>query len=188
MRLIPCICCGAEMTLDVAIAHERSRAAVMAAFKLPNRLGDALISYIALFRPLKRQLSHDRLASLLEELLPMIQAAQIERNGRTWPAPIEYWRAAIEAMMVKRDTGRLQRPLKSHGYLLEVIAGIASGAEAQAETKREQERAYAYSTERTGNAPGPLGHYLQIGGVSAPMPPETRAMINKILGRRNGDA
>lgn len=179
---ITCPACGAEMTLDVAIAHEGARAATLTALELPERLGKALIAYVSLFRPPKRQLSHDRLAALLGELLPLIQAAQIERNGRAWPAPIDYWRAAIETMLAKRDAGRLQLPLRSHGYLLEIIAGIASDAEGRMEKQREQARAYPYSAPRA-PSPGPLGHYVEIGG-RAPMPAQAREAIDRILGRR----
>lgn len=182
MRLT-CPACGAEMTLDVAVAHEGARNATLTALELPAQLGKPLISYVALFRPPKRQLSHDRLAALLGELLPMIQAGQIERNGRTWPAPVEYWRAAIESMLAKRDIGRLQLPLKSHGYLLEIIAGIANDAEAETETKREQDRAYVYSSERTTAAPAPA---VEQGSRTsmAPMPAATRDAVDRILGRR----
>ena len=182
MRL-SCPACGAEMTLDVAVAHEGARQATLTALELPASLGKPLISYVSLFRPPKRQLSHDRLAAILGELLPMIQAGQIERNGRTWPAPIEYWRAAIESMMAKRDVGRLQLPLKSHGYLLEIIAGIANDAEGKAETKREQERAYAYSSERTVTAPAAPAEAPSSKRM-APMPAATRDSINTLLGRR----
>lgn len=183
MRLT-CPACGAEMTLDIALAHEGARSATLTALELPDRLGKSLIAYVTLFRPPKRQLSHDRLAAILGELLPMIQAAQIERNGRTWPAPIEYWRAAIEAMLAKRDAGRLQLPLKSHGYLLEIIAGIANDAEGKAESQREQRRAYAYSQERAPDAAvtassGPTKASM------APMPAATRAAIDQMLGRRS---
>lgn len=187
MRLT-CPACGAEMTLDVAVAHEGSRAAIATAMKLPDSLFERLTGYISLFRPPKRQLSHDRLAALFGELLTMIESGQIERNGRTWPAPIEYWRAGIEAMLAKRDADRLQLPLKSHGYLLEIIAGLANAAEGKAESKREQERAYGHSASRVGSAPGPtsvaaIGH----GGV-APMPPETRKFIDDLRRKRNGDS
>jgi len=182
MRLT-CPACGAEMTLDVAIAHEGARTATLTALELPAALGKQLIAYVSLFRPPKRQLSHDRLAAILGELLPMIQAAQIERSGRTWPAPIEYWRAGIEAMLAKRDAGRLQLPLKSHGYLLEIIAGLANAAEGKAETKREQERAYPFSRAHIAE---PTMQPAKVG--IAPMPDDTRKSIDKILGRRNGDS
>ncbi|MDP1681048.1 MAG: hypothetical protein Q8L39_04660 [Burkholderiales bacterium] len=134
------------MSLDVLISNDGAREAVMAALALPAPLGKLLVQYLALFRPAQRQLSFDRAQSLLSELAPMIEAARIERGGRTWVAPLEYWKAAIEEMLAKRD--KLTLPLKSHGYLLEIIAGYANKAEGAVETKREQERAYAYTREQ----------------------------------------
>ena len=141
-----CPSCGAVMSLDVLISNDGAREAVMAALALPAPLGKLLVQYIALFRPAQRQLSFDRVKSLLTELAPMIEAARIERSARTWAAPLEYWKAAIEEMLAKRD--KLSLPLKSHGYLLEIIAGYANKAEGATETKREQARAYAYSREQ----------------------------------------
>jgi hypothetical protein len=150
MRL-SCPACGSTISLDAALAHEGARDAVMIALQLPAPLGKLLIQYVALFRPARRALSLDRLASLLGELLPLIEAAQIERNGRAWPAPQDTWRAALEQMIAGRD--KLTLPLKSHGYLLEIIAGIAGKSEAVAEQKREEQRAYPYREERRTSSP-----------------------------------
>lgn len=181
-----CAACGAEMTLDVAIAHEGARDAVLAALQLPAPLGKALIAYLGFFRPAKRQLSHDRVAAILGELLPMIQAAKVERHGREWPAPVDYWKFAIDDMVAKRDLGRLTLPLKSHGYLLEIIAGIANKAEGKTEAKAEQARAHPYA--RVVEAPeGPAPTIGQAAGVRmAPMPEETRRAIEELTGRRRG--
>jgi len=98
-------------------------------------LAKLLVQYVVLFRPATRQLSLDRLAALLGELLPLIEAGRIERGGRIWAAPLDAWKAALEDMIAKRD--KLTLPLKSHGYLLEVIAGQAGKAEAAAETRKQ---------------------------------------------------
>jgi biotin operon repressor len=82
-------------------------------------------------------------STILEELRAPIAAAQIERHGRTWPAPLEYWKAALEQMVQLRDQAKLQLPLKSHGYLLEVIAGMSDKAEAKAESAQERAAARA---------------------------------------------
>ena len=58
----------------------------------------------------------------LSELLPAIQSQRIERNGQTYEAPPEAWAWAVESMLCARDAGRLQTPLKSHGYLYEVLS------------------------------------------------------------------
>jgi len=70
-----------------------------------------------------------------------MRAAEIQRGGRTWPAPLIYWQNAFEAVLNAAHQGSLSLPLKSHGYLLEVIARMGSKGEAKAETLREQQRA-----------------------------------------------
>jgi len=145
---LTCPSCGALMSLDVVVAHDGAREAVQIALQLPAPLGKLLIQYLTLFRPKTRQLSLDRLAALLGELLPQIQAAQIKRDGRIWPAPQEVWAAALQDMVTRRDG--LTLPLKSHGYLLEIIAGIGEKAVAKAEAQREEQRRYQPEGTRTG--------------------------------------
>jgi hypothetical protein len=148
---LSCPACGATFSLDAIIGHEGAREAVLAALQMPASLGKTLIQYVGLFRPAKRALSMDRLAKLLNELLPMISAAQVERNGTIYPAPADYWRNAMETMLAGRD--KLTLPLKSHGYLLEVIAGMAEKTAAKAERQHEQGRKYG---ELKSAAPAPF--------------------------------
>lgn len=177
MRL-SCPACGAMTSLDVLIGHAGAREAVLAALKLPAPIGDLLIQYVALFRPAQRQLSLDRLARLLNDLQPMIQAGKIERNGRLWAAPLDAWRLALEEMIAKRD--KLTLPLKSHGYLLEIISSAANRSEAKEEAKREEQRAYAFSSERRTHA--------QPAPVKAVMPESVRARLKELTkGGRHGN-
>lgn len=138
MRLT-CPACGAATSLDAALAHEGAREAVMIALQLPAPLGKLLVQYVALFRPAARQLSLDRLAALLGELLPMIESGRIERGGRVWAAPLESWRAALDDILAKRD--KLTLPLKSHGYLLAIIEGYGQKAEGKLEAQQEDRKA-----------------------------------------------
>lgn len=135
-----CPNCYETLSLAALIEHDASREAVRLALEFPSPLGKQLLQYASLFKPAQRALSMDRFASILSDLLPMIQAAQIERNGRLWPAPQDYWKQAFESMLAGRD--KLTLPLKSHGYLLEIISGFANKAEAKAEAKHEQGRKY----------------------------------------------
>ena len=130
-----CPACGSVFSLDALLGNEGAREAVIAALEIPAPIGWLLIRYLALFRPAQRQLSMDRLANLLNELLPMIRDARIERNGRSYSAPQDYWKAALEDMVSKRD--KLTLPLKNHGYLLAIIEGYNLKAEAKTETQRE---------------------------------------------------
>jgi hypothetical protein len=132
---ISCPGCGAVFSMDALLGSEAARDAVLAALILPAPLGGQMIRYIALFRPAKRQLSMDRVAKLLNELLPMIEQGKIERNGRTWSAPQDYWKMAIEDMLTKRDM--LTLPLLSHGYLLAIIEGYNLKAEQRREQQHE---------------------------------------------------
>lgn len=136
-----CPACGADMSLEVLIQHDAARAALVMAMGMSMPLGKLLVQYLALFRPTKRQLTMDRVAKLLGELVPMIQKAQIERNGRMWAAPLDSWKGALEEVISKRD--KLILPLKSHGYLLEIIVGHENKLEAHQERKQEEQRSSA---------------------------------------------
>lgn len=142
------------MTIDVLIAHEGAREAVLTALQLPAPIGKLLVQYLAMFRPPRRQLSWERVGTILGELRDPLAAAQIERHGRAWPAPLEYWKAALEQMVQLRDQGKLQLPLKSHGYLLEVIAGMSGKDEAKAEKNREVSRATGVPEVKPNGNPG----------------------------------
>ena len=153
-----CPACGATASLDVLIGYEGARAALLLALKLPAPLGNLLIQYIGLFRPAQRNLSFARVADLLADLQPMIADAKIARGGRIWSAPQDYWAMALTEMLAKRDA--LTLPLKSHGYLLTIIAGFSEKAEAKKEAQIEAHR----------------GGRTQVGGVvPAPAQPEPTA-------------
>lgn len=143
MPQLCCPNCRAVMSLDVLLADDAPREALNAiidAHPAGNTFIKPLLRYVGLFAPSKTQMSHTRLGALVNELAPMISAAKIESNGRTWVCPIEYWRQGFEYMLAQRDLGRLNLPLKSHGYLLEVLAGIADKAESRAESRTEKQR------------------------------------------------
>ena len=137
---VTCPSCGAEMDMDVLLAHEDSRHALarLAVVSLP--LGKQVLQYLRLFKPATRQMSHSRSVALMLELLPDLERRMVERNGRQWPAPLDAWRTAIERMLELRDNGKLALPLKGHGYLYEVIAGLADKVEGAAERATEADR------------------------------------------------
>lgn len=130
-----CPACGAWSSLDVLIGHEGAHKAVAVALSY-GPLGKLLIAYVGCFRsPTTRQLPWDKVERLLRELLLAIEQASVERNGRRWPAPAEYWRAGLEMVLQARDTGTLTLPLPNHAYLFEIIARMGNKAEARVETE-----------------------------------------------------
>lgn len=118
-----CPNCGATLSLDALMTHEAAREALALVFGLSGALGAAVTRYLGLFRPASRELSMDRVAKLLREIVPDIQRGEIERNGATYPAPSDAWIWAIGQALEARDGGRLKLPLTGHGWLYEVISG-----------------------------------------------------------------
>lgn len=116
-----CPNCGATVSLDALVAHDAARDALAAAFKLSGELGGMTLRYLGLFRPGARDLSMDRVARLLGEVLPDMQAQRISRNGQVYEAPLDAWLWAMTRAVESRDSGQLKLPLKTHGWLYEVL-------------------------------------------------------------------
>ena len=128
--------------MDALIANKAASDALNAALLVSGELGEALIRYLGLFSSCEKVRStFDRVATLLGELTPMIQAKIIKRDGREFPAPPEAWIYAINQMMANRVNFTL--PMKSHGYLLEIIAGYKPIGTAVAVQNPEQNRPLA---------------------------------------------
>lgn len=138
MRLI-CPACGALASLEAWLADDDSRAVVALAARLPAALGPLVVRYLGLFRPAKRGLAWDRARALLDELARAIAAGEIVRDRRTYICTPAEWAAALEVVLDARPT--LDLPLKTHGYLYEVIAAAARKRAATGE--READRASA---------------------------------------------
>lgn len=119
---IKCPNCGAVHSLDTLINDAEASAVLKAVLEMDVELGKAAIRYIGLFRPAKSQLSWARTAKLLNELMPMIKAQEAVRDGVSSPAPAEAWLHGFNETVNARDQGRLKLPLKSHGYLLEIVS------------------------------------------------------------------
>lgn len=167
MKLV-CPSCGFFASPEAFLGEADEQRALLLAFKVPSQLAASMHQYLRLFRPEHRALTARRVESLLAELLPMIEVCRIERRGRIWPAPVEAWRTALDEIVAKRD--RLTLPLKSHGYLLEILVGYADKAEGMAETKREQDRAYPYSQERSSTGPQTVAALVQPKPEKTPIP------------------
>ncbi|PTQ91244.1 hypothetical protein [Agitococcus lubricus] len=132
---IKCPACGAVASLDLLLAAEDGASEVVKiSGEMQPELWRLMVQYIALFRPQKTKLSFSRMASLLGELHPMIKNAAFERGGKQFHAPLNYWLAAIEQMLAQRD--RLTLPLKSHGYLFEIMMSLDAKAIKDIEKKK----------------------------------------------------
>ena len=135
-----CPMCAAELSIEALFSHAEMREAFAQLVRWSVPAGARVMAYITLFAPAKNRQTLARKAKLLDELLPDLHAGSINRKGRDWAAPPEVWSAAIDQMLLARDSGRLKLPLTGHGYLHEVIVAIAEKAEAVAEQQAEAER------------------------------------------------
>lgn len=118
-----CPCCGAENSLDALIGNDDARDAVLAVIAIGGELPKLAVQYIGLFRPAKTALTWARTAKLLNDILPDIRRGAITRERVEYPAPAEAWLYGFRELLARRNAGGLKLPLKSHGYLYEVIAG-----------------------------------------------------------------
>ena len=136
---LSCPVCGAEFDLAVLFSHEHDQRALarLAAISIP--LGARVLQYLALFTPPKQRLTAAKKIKLILQLLPDLERQVITHKGRDWPAPLNAWAQAIDQMLAARDAQRLELPMKGHGYLYAVLAGMADKHEAAAEQQREQE-------------------------------------------------
>lgn len=137
MKLV-CPSCGFYGPPDAYMSDVPASRALLLAMSMPAALAQPMQQYLRLFRPAQRAMSSSRVATLLEELLPMVLEAKISWRGVVYPAPLEYWRDGIEDMLQSKT---LTLPVKNHHYLLAILAGYAQKADAAGEAKSHQTRA-----------------------------------------------
>jgi len=178
-----CPACRNPLTFEVVVANESVRECIkllVQAHPSASRLLRPLLAYVGLFAPAKQQaIRYERMAAILGELVPMIRDAQITRNGRTWPAPLAYWEQALDQVVERGHGGTLKLPLKSHGYLLEVLAQLASQADSKAEQTLERSRSgYAGA----GSNPQRAGQsVVSAQPARTPMPEGVREQLRSII-------
>ncbi len=129
-----CPDCGLHADLSVFLGGADASRGHAAALQLPAPLAGRVLQYLRLFRPAGKALSHRKAARLLTELAAAVRQGQIARRGQTWPAPLPLWEAALDTLLDKPPE---RLPLRSHGYLFEVAAGLAATQLGAAERQRE---------------------------------------------------
>lgn len=137
---VACPSCGSTFDLDAAVSDADARRFVDLVAGLEPRVAKPLIQYLALFRPEKTGMRWSRMLALADELMPMIREARVRRNGTVYAVPTDAWAGAL-SMLADRPKN-LTLPLKSHGYLLEILASqaekIAAGVERQTEANKSK--------------------------------------------------
>lgn len=135
MRLT-CRSCGATGSAEAVFGDADAGAALLLAGDLQPAVARHVWNYLALFRPRERALTWSRTHKLLAELVELTQLGTISRKHAHYVVTPAMWCQALEHMAATREA--LILPMKSHGYMLDVLAGIAEKAAAQGERDREQ--------------------------------------------------
>lgn len=139
-----CVTCGAEESLDALLLRMidddtvRRLIADVVTTSLP--LGGVVVRYLRLHKPPKQKLRMTVVAKLLGELVPDMQRAVIERNGRGWAVSADDWKGAFQAVFDAVDRGTLKQPVQGNGYLYSVLMRKSDKAEAAEESQDEQDR------------------------------------------------
>lgn len=133
-------CPGCCVLGDAALfVHESfSRRALLKALELPADLASRLAHYLALHNPPLRRMTGEQADRLLGEIMDEIKTAQVSWQRQVFAAPIRYWKLAFDELFSMREAGKLHLPLKGHGLLRSIIAGIAGHDAAKAETERHE--------------------------------------------------
>lgn len=135
--LLTCPSCGARHAIEAATNDEAAREVVSLVASMGSA-GIPAIHYLALFRPRLRALRWIRALALMRELSAAVHAGAVERNGRAHPIRPEAWVLALESVIAAGDGGRLRLPLKSHGYLWEVVTGLSERLAGEEERARDE--------------------------------------------------
>lgn len=159
---IACPSCRYEFDLLTTMEEEGNHHALKALLNaaLPT-LGARLMRYIQLFRTPKHRLTFAKEMTLLGQIVPEIQERRVHWKGRELPAQPKDWGAAIDHMLEAAQAGRLELPIKSHGYLRSIVVGLADKAEAAAAAAERQLEA----DKRT----GPQRDVVQVRGQTLPI-------------------
>lgn len=171
--MIRCPACGAQTSLDAVIDDIAASRALQQALTFSPE-GPLLVRYLGLFRPVKSRLTWVRVNALLTELLRVASTERIERNRMIYAVPRAVFAEALETVLTARETGQLQTPLKSHGYLYEVAISLSRRA--------ERDSGSAETGPLPGNANGETARRAPDGGTAprSALPPARSATAQAI--------
>jgi len=193
-----CQVCGAEESLDGLllrmIEDDTVRRLIGDVITKSFPLGGLVVRYLRLHKPEKQKLRMGTVGKLLMELVPDVQRAAIERNGRMWAVSEAQWQAAFQAVFDQAGKGTVVLPLQGNGYLYSVLMRLADRAEAKQEVQTEAERRHGpkHTASMPSNVPDIVAvqQFAQFGGKdpalakldedskkAAPMPESVRERI-----------
>lgn len=150
MTELSCPVCGTELALDHLFVDADNRAAVARLIEAALPIGGRLLQYARLFAPAKTTLTQRKQVRIILQLLPDLERRAITHRGRDWVVPLSVWAQGIEQMLTARDAGRLELPMKGHGYLYAILVSLADKTEGAAEREAEAAKRHPASVPVAG--------------------------------------
>lgn len=187
--ILVCPSCGATHSAEAWENDMNARKAFAARATLPIEVSAPLLPYLALFRPSQRALSWSRTLKVMQELAAMIAPGWVQVQGK--PArecPPRVWAQGMEQMVERSAT--LQRPLKNHNYLRQVVWQLADQVDAGRERHQHHEvatgeqRALRQRGDGDGEDPF-LAAYKEKHGALPSMPAEVAESLAALKKRLN---
>lgn len=111
MKLCRCPICHSSIHLDTLLEDDAGREMLGLIASLRGENARALVSYIALFRPEKANLSNSRALKLMREVLDMYQPSPLLAHALT---------ETVNSVMKKRRDTHNMKVLTNHNYLKKV--------------------------------------------------------------------
>lgn len=154
MKLI-CPSCGATASAESWQNDDEVREAVRLIVSLPTGVASRALEYLALFRASKtRGLGWSRARRLITEIKWCTEGDYIQWGMN--PArknDVRYWAEGIRKIV---DHPPRELPLKTHGYLIRVVYGLAEAAAKEAEKdqiRMERTQGHRPDDDRSGREP-----------------------------------
>lgn len=132
-----CPDCGATFDFIQAMEDADGRRFVELITKLPPVTIKPFVRYLRLFKPEQKSLRWSRMLKLAQQINQSIMDAVVIRNGTSYVVTGQQW-ADVMIGLVDTPPKHLRLPLKSHGYLLEVLATASEKLASSREEKTEQ--------------------------------------------------
>ena len=130
MMLGRCPVCHSQISLEAVCQDEAGRELLGLLANLPGEASRALVQYLGLFRPEKRDLSNDRALRLAREVLAL--CADSLRLSAAMSETVEAIRAKSGAV-----------PMKNHNYLKRVLEGMPEAGAAALAVREDTRRVVA---------------------------------------------
>ena len=137
--LCTCPACGFHAPLLSFTAEQAAMDFARLMGRVPPQIAHLVEQYLQMFATPKHRPTFAKAVRVLVPLVEMIEGGSIRRSKRDWPLTLVQFSEGLAAVVAKRT--ELVLPLRSHGYLLAVLAGAANQVEAKAEANAiEQQR------------------------------------------------